>query len=65
VTLTPRQADVIGLLARGLTSHETGRLLGISHTTVKDHARDARLQLGARNTAHAVAISLREGLIVG
>ena len=65
MTLTARQTDVIGLLARGLTKPEVAYLLGLSVHTVKEHARDARLALGARNTAHAVAISLRERLIVG
>jgi len=61
--LTPRELDVIGLLARGLTSEETAQLLGVSPYTVKKHAYWIRLKLGARNTAHAVAIGLREGLI--
>ena len=65
VTLTPREADVIGLRARGLTNAETAVLLGISEHTVKSHTREARLSLGAKNTAHAVAIALRHRLIVG
>lgn len=64
VTLTPRQADVLGLMARGVTVRRTAVLLGISEHTVKEHARDARHNLGARNTAHAVGIALRERLIV-
>jgi len=65
VTLTDRQADVLGLLARGLTARRAGELLGIDEQTVKGHAKDARRRLEARSTAHAVAIALREGLIVG
>ena len=62
--LTDRQLDVLGLLARGLTEHHVGQLLGIGEETVKSHSKAARRNLGARNTAHAVAIALREGLIV-
>lgn len=65
MNLTARQTDVIGLLARGLTKPEVADMLGISLHTVKEHTRDARLALGARNTAQAVAICLRERLIVG
>jgi len=61
--LTARELDVIGLLARGLTSEETARLLGVSPHTVQAHSKSFRLTLGAKNTAHAVAIGLREGLI--
>lgn len=64
VTLTPRQTDVLGLVARGLTCHRAGQLLGISEHTVKDHLKACRLELGARNTAHAVNIALHERIIV-
>lgn len=63
--MSARELDVLGLLARGLTTGETAGLLGISACTVKDHSKSARLKLGARNTAHAVAIALRAGMIVG
>jgi DNA-binding CsgD family transcriptional regulator len=62
--LTDRQLDVLGLLARGLTSDDTARLLGMSPFTVKKHSQEARSRLQARNTAHAVAIALHQGLIV-
>jgi len=62
--LTDRQLDVLGLLARGLTAQRTGELLGIGEHTVKQHAKDAKSRLEARNTAHAVAIALTQGLIV-
>jgi len=61
--LTPRQADVLGLMARGLTALEVAALLGLTVETVKDHGKHARKRLGARNTAHAVAIALRHRLI--
>lgn len=62
--LTPRQADVLGLLARGLTTEKTAVLLGITENTARKHSQAARQQLGARNTAHAVAIALHHRIIV-
>jgi len=62
--LTRRQAEVLGLLARGLTFLEVAVLLGLSVQTVKDHGKHARKRLGARNTAHAVAVALHRRLIV-
>jgi LuxR family transcriptional regulator len=61
--LTPRELDVLGLVARGLTAEEAARLLGVSPYTVRKHVKWIRLKLGARNSAHAVAIGLRLGLI--
>jgi len=64
VTLTERQTDVVGLLARGLTVRHAAELLGLSEHTVKQHVSDARLRLGARNTAHMGALALHAKLIV-
>jgi DNA-binding CsgD family transcriptional regulator len=61
--VTARQKDVLGLLARGLSSERVGELLGISPFTVKEHSKAARRALGARNTAHAVSIALHARLI--
>jgi DNA-binding NarL/FixJ family response regulator len=61
--LTPRQKDVLELLARGLPNRQVARLLGISEWTVREHSHEARLSLGARNTAHAVAIALQSRII--
>ena len=62
--LTDRQLDVLGLLARGLSSQRVGDLLGISRVTVNKHSGEIRRRLEARNTAHAVAIALHHKLIV-
>lgn len=65
MTLTARQTDVIGLVARGLTTPQIAYLLDISQPTVKEHRKAVLKNLGARNPAHAVAIAMRERLIVG
>ena len=62
--LTPRQLDVLGLVARGCDQRRTAELLGIQEHTVKKHIEHAKKRLGAKNRAHAVWIALCEGWIV-
>jgi DNA-binding CsgD family transcriptional regulator len=61
--LTPREREVITLLALGLTSGEVAERLVISPETVRIHVRNARRRLGARTRAQAIAIALRWGQI--
>jgi DNA-binding CsgD family transcriptional regulator len=60
--LTPRQRDVLRLMATGLTYTAMGERLGITHNAVKSHALAVRRKLGASNRAAAVALAVREGL---
>lgn len=61
--LTPREIDVLCLLAEGLQHEEIGRRLGISSETVRTHLRKACDRLGATTRTQAVATALRLGLI--
>ena len=61
--LTPRELDVLRLLAEGLQHEEIGRRLGISSETVRTHLRKASDRLGATTRTQAVATALRLGLI--
>lgn len=61
--LTPRELDVLTLLAEGLQHEEIGRRLGISSETVRTHLRKACDRLGASTRTQAVATALRMGLI--
>jgi len=61
--LSPRQRQVLTLAADGMTKDEIGRTLFIMEATVRRHMTDLREKLGARNTAHAVAIAVRRGWI--
>jgi PAS domain S-box-containing protein len=61
--LTPREREVVTLIARGLTSEQIAEELVVSGETVRTHARNALAALGARTRAHAVAIALQRGLI--
>jgi two-component system, NarL family, nitrate/nitrite response regulator NarL len=55
--LTPRQADVLSCMVRGLSNKATARELGMSEKTVKAHVTAILRALGASNRMHAVAIA--------
>jgi LuxR family transcriptional regulator len=61
--LTRREAEVLGLVADGLSTPELARTLEISPHSVESHVRKAMERLGAANRAHAVALALRSGLL--
>jgi two-component system nitrate/nitrite response regulator NarL len=61
--LTPREAEVLQLLARGLTNAEIGSRLGVSEHTSKFHVGAVLGKLGARSRAEAVAVASRLGWI--
>ncbi|HVV90929.1 MAG TPA: response regulator transcription factor [Solirubrobacterales bacterium] len=62
--ITRRQREILQLLADGESTTVAARRLGLSEETVKTHMKNALARLGARNRSHAVAIGLRESLIV-
>jgi len=61
--LTRREADVLALIAEGLSNSEIGRRLFVSDETVKSHVKSLLEKLHARTRAHAVALAIRRGLI--
>jgi two-component system, NarL family, nitrate/nitrite response regulator NarL len=61
--LTPRESEVLQLLARGLTNAEIAKRLGVSEHTAKFHVGAVLGKLGARSRAEAVALGLRLGWI--
>jgi DNA-binding NarL/FixJ family response regulator len=61
--LPPRQREVLGLLAEGLTNKEIALRLGISPATVKIHVARLSTWLGAVNRTDAVARAQRARLI--
>jgi DNA-binding NarL/FixJ family response regulator len=61
--LTAREADVLRLLAEGLTHEEIGGRLDIASETVRTHARKAADRLGAKTRTQAVATAIRLELI--
>lgn len=63
VALTPREVEVLGLVARGLGNKEVGAILGTAPGTVKAHVQSILSKLGAKDRTHAVTIALRRGII--
>ncbi len=61
--LTPREIEVLQLLAQGLANKEIAARLGISEHTVKFHISSIYSKLGAANRAEAVRLGLRRGWI--
>jgi DNA-binding NarL/FixJ family response regulator len=62
--VTKRQREILQLLADGESTTVAARRLGLSEETVKTHMKNTLARLGAKNRSHAVAIGLRESLIV-
>jgi DNA-binding CsgD family transcriptional regulator len=61
--LSPREREVLALLAGGNTVQEIATDLSLSPLTVRTHVRNAKDKLRARTTAHAVAIALDEDVL--
>lgn len=60
---SPRELEILGLLAEGATDPQIAKQLGLSPATVQTHVRNAKAKLGAKTRAQAVAMSLGLGLI--
>ncbi len=61
--LTPREQEVLSLLASGLDTDKVATRLGVSRHTLRTHIRNLMAKLGARTRPQAVAEGLRRGLI--
>ncbi len=61
--LTPRERDVLRLLAEGLRGDEIAERLSISSLTVRTHVKHAMEKLKATTRTEAVAIAFRRSLI--
>jgi DNA-binding NarL/FixJ family response regulator len=61
--LTPRELEVLNLLALGLPNKTIADRLGISDQTVKFHVASIIAKLGAANRTQAVRLGLRRGVI--
>jgi DNA-binding NarL/FixJ family response regulator len=61
--LTPREREILQLLADGMSNADAASKLFISQETVKSHVRHILAKLEADTRTHAVAIALRESII--
>lgn len=63
--LTPREAEVLALVARGLSNDELARTLVLSRATIKTHLNHLLAKTGCRDRAALVAWAYREGITDG
>ena len=61
--ITPREIEILRMLARGLMNKQIGAELGISEHTVKFHISSILDKLGAATRTEAVTLGIRRGLI--
>ncbi len=61
--LTPRELEVLGLIARGLLNKEIADKLSITERTVKFHVSSVLAKLDAGNRTEAVSVAVKKGLI--
>jgi DNA-binding NarL/FixJ family response regulator len=61
--LTPRQTEILALLAHGCSTGQVAQQLGLAIETVRNHIRAILRRLGVHSRLEAVLIAQREGLI--
>jgi DNA-binding NarL/FixJ family response regulator len=62
-SLSPREIEVILLVAAGNSNKRIGAKLSINEDTVKGHMTNIMLKLGASDRTHAVTLAVRRGII--
>ncbi len=63
LSITPRELEVLGALADGMTNKEIGGRLGMAEDTVKKHVQNLIWKLRAADRTQAAVIAVRTGLL--
>jgi DNA-binding NarL/FixJ family response regulator len=61
--LSPREKEIMHLMAEGMTAEQIANQLNVSVETVRTHVRNVIRKLQARNRVHAIAMALERGEI--
>jgi DNA-binding NarL/FixJ family response regulator len=62
-SLSPREVEILEMVAKGLTNKEIGRVLQISHYTVRNHINHISSKLDAGDRTEAATVALQQGII--
>ncbi len=63
VALTPREVEVLELVAHGLANKEIAERLGTASGTIKMHVQNVLAKLGAADRTHAVTLAIQRGIL--
>jgi DNA-binding NarL/FixJ family response regulator len=61
--LTPREIEVLRLIAGGNANKEIAAQLSLAEDTVKGHVKNILAKLGANDRTHALTIALKRGIL--
>lgn len=62
-TLTPREVEILSVIARGLSNKEIARVLSASEFTIKAHVRNILAKLGVETRTEAAILGVQRGLV--
>ena len=62
-SLTPREIEILEMVAKGLTNKEIARVLHISQYTARNHINHISAKLGVTDRTEAVSVALQQGVI--
>lgn len=63
--MSPRQIEILNLVAKGFSNKEIAKIVGISPDTVKEHVANIFSRIGASSRAEAATLAVNLGLITG
>jgi len=63
--LSPRQLEILNLIAKGFSNKEIADIAGVSLETVKDHIKKILLKMGAASRTEAATLAVNMNLVAG
>jgi len=61
--LTPREVEILQIIAKGLSNAEAARVLKISRATIRTHLEHIYAKMAVSNRVEAITEGIRQGLI--